>query len=216
MSVEANINSILKELKGTKLICVTKTVDPERINEAIRAGATIIGENRIQEFEDKCDYLLPCKKHFIGHLQTNKTKKVVELFDLIQSVDSLKLAHEIDQKAREAGKVLDVYVQINIGSEPQKYGFGLDEIKQTIKKVQTLENIQVTGLMCIPPYVSPEEARLYFRKMKTLFDELQQENAGNINIQELSMGMSGDYQVAIEEGATMVRIGSAIFGDRGY
>jgi pyridoxal phosphate enzyme (YggS family) len=216
MSVEANINSILKELKGTKLICVTKTVDPEKINEAIRAGATIIGENRIQEFEDKCDYLLPCKKHFIGHLQTNKTKKVVELFDLIQSVDSLKLAHEIDQKAREAGKVLDVYLQINIGSEPQKYGFGLDEIKQTIKKVQTLENIQVTGLMCIPPYVSPEEARLYFKKMKTLFDELQQENAGNINIQELSMGMSGDYQVAIEEGATMVRIGSAIFGDRRY
>ncbi len=217
MSVTQHIKRIIKELRGTKLVCVTKTIDPERINESIRAGATIIGESRVQEFEDKYEELLPCEKHFIGHLQTNKVKKVVQFFDLIQSVDSLKLIRDIDRKANAIDKVQKVFLQVNIGKEPQKYGFGLDEIEVAISEIRLLKNVQVGGLMCIPPFVSPEETRSYFKRMKVLFDELKQENSGNqdnIDIQELSMGMSGDYKIAIEEGATMVRVGSAIFGDR--
>ncbi|WP_440953668.1 YggS family pyridoxal phosphate-dependent enzyme [Methanococcoides sp. FTZ1] len=216
MTVEENTKAILEELGEVKLVSVTKTVDTDRINESIRAGATIIGENRVQEFDEKCDCIPPCEKHLIGHLQTNKVKRAVELFDVIQSVDSLKVAEEIDKRAGELGKVQKVFLQVNIGNEPQKYGFGTDEIADAIKDIRTLSNIHVRGLMCIPPYVSAEEARPYFRKMKAIFDELKQEKLGNIDIQELSMGMSGDYKVAIEEGATMVRIGSGIFGKRDY
>jgi hypothetical protein len=219
MSVIENITSILNELGNTQLICVTKTVDSDRINEAIKAGATIIGENRVQEFEEKSENLLSCEKHMIGHLQTNKVKKAVEYFDVIQSVDSLKVAQEIDKRAEDAGKVQDIFLQVNIGDEPQKSGFKLDDIRQEINEITSLKNIRVTGMMCIPPYVPPEQARPYFKKMKALFDELKAETQGkfdNIDLKELSMGMSGDYRVAIEEGATMVRIGSAIFGERNY
>jgi hypothetical protein len=219
MSVTENITSTLNELGNTQLICVTKTVDPERINEAIKAGATIIGENRVQEFEEKADSLLSCEKHMIGHLQTNKVKKAVEYFDVIQSVDSLKVAQEINKKAEDAGKIQEIYLQVNIGNEPQKHGFKLDDVRQEISEIASLKNIRVTGMMCIPPYVPPEQARPYFKKMKALFDELKVETQGkfeNIELKELSMGMSGDYMVAIEEGATMVRIGSAIFGKRNY
>ena len=217
MTVAENIGSILEELGETKLVCVTKTVDTGSINEAIRAGATIIGENRVQEFEDKRDDILPCERHLIGHLQSNKVKKAVDMFDVIQSVDSLKLIRDIDKKARDIGKVQQVFLQVNIGDEPQKSGFALDEIAQAMEDIRPLENVQVKGLMCIPPFVSPEETRSYFRKMKSLFNRLQQEcneADNNIDIRELSMGMSGDYRVAIEEGATMVRVGSAIFGSR--
>ncbi len=219
MSVTQNIKTIFKELANTKLVCVTKTIDPERINESIRAGATIIGENRVQEFEEKYEELLSCERHLIGHLQTNKVKKAVQFFDVIQSVDSLKLMQDIDRKAKAIDKVQKVFLQVNIGNEPQKYGFVLDEIEQVISEIRGLKNVQVEGLMCIPPFVSPEETRSYFRRMKVLFDDLKQENSGNsdnIDFQELSMGMSGDYRVAIEEGATMVRVGSAIFGNRKY
>ena len=216
MTVEENTKAILEELGNVKLVSVTKTVDPERINESIRAGSTIIGENRIQEFDEKCESILPCEKHLIGHLQTNKVKRAVELFDVIQSVDSLKVIEEIDRRAREIGKVQEVFLQINIGNEPQKFGFETDKIAQMKKDIQSLKNIHVTGLMCIPPFLSPEEARPYFRKMKAIFDGMVLENQGNINLHELSMGMSGDYRVAIEEGATMVRVGSAIFGKRDF
>jgi PLP dependent protein len=214
MTVDENIKRIFKELGRTTLVCVTKTIDPERINESIRAGATIIGENRVQEFEEKCAEILPCERHLIGNLQTNKVKKAVQLFDVIQSVDSLKLIQDIDRKAEAIDKVQKVFLQVNIGNEPQKFGFGSDEIGQVITQIHSLRNVQVKGLMCIPPFVSPEQTRSYFKKMKTLFDELKQVDQDNINIQELSMGMSNDYRVAIEEGATMIRVGSAIFGNR--
>lgn len=216
MSVQENTKKILNVLGNTKLVSVTKTVEPARINESIKAGATIIGENRVQEFEEKSDDILPCERHLIGHLQTNKVRKAVQLFDVIQSVDSLRVVQEIDRKAAEIDTVQDVFLQVNIGEEPQKYGFGLDEIEDVIFCVRSLQNVHVKGLMCIPPFVSPEQARPYFRRMKSLFDELKQQNHDNIDIRELSMGMSGDYKVAIEEGATMVRVGSAIFGDRNY
>lgn len=216
MTVDENVKMILKELGSTKLVSVTKTIDPDRINESIKAGATIIGENRVQEFEDKCDEILPCERHLIGHLQTNKVKKAVQHFDVIQSVDSLKLIQDIDKKAKDIDKVQKVFLQINIGNEPQKFGFGSDEIGQVLTEIHSLKNVDVKGLMCIPPYVSPEQTRSYFKKMKALFDEMKQVDQDNIDIQELSMGMSNDYRIAIEEGATMVRVGSAIFGNRKY
>jgi hypothetical protein len=216
MQVDENIKRILEEIGDRTLICVTKTIEPERINEAIRAGATIIGENRVQEHEDKSEEILPCETHLIGHLQTNKVKRAVEYFDVIQSVDSLKVINNIDSRAGDIDKVQRVFLQVNIGNEPQKHGFRLDKIKEVIKEIRSLQNIRVEGLMCIPPFVPPEQARPYFQKMKALFDEMKQENRGNIDIQELSMGMSNDYMVAIEEGATMVRVGSAIFGERKY
>ena len=216
MPVYENTKSILEKSGSTTLVCVTKTIEPERINEAIRAGATIIGENRVQEYEDKRDDILPCEAHLIGHLQTNKVKKAVQLFDVIQSIDSLKLIRNIDMRARDIDKVQKVYLQVNIGNEPQKYGFGPDEIKNAITEIRSLRNVRVEGLMCIPPFVPPEQARSYFRKMKALFDEMKQENRDNIDISTLSMGMSGDYRIAIEGGATMIRVGSAIFGRRKY
>ncbi|MEA1985667.1 MAG: YggS family pyridoxal phosphate-dependent enzyme [Euryarchaeota archaeon] len=216
MTVDENIKMLLKELGRIKLVCVTKTIDPERINESIRAGAAIIGENRIQEFEDKYDEILPCERHLIGHLQTNKVKKAVCLFDVIQSVDSLKLIQDIDRKAESSDKIQKVFLQVNIGNEPQKFGFGSDEMGQVITEIRSLKNVHVKGLMCIPPFVSTEQTRPYFKRMKALFDEMKQEDQDNVDIQELSMGMSNDYRVAIEEGATMVRVGSAIFGNRKY
>ncbi|WP_440954397.1 YggS family pyridoxal phosphate-dependent enzyme [Methanosarcina sp. Mfa9] len=216
MPVYENMKLTLEEIGNTKLVCVTKTVEPARINEAIRAGATIIGENRVQEYEDKCADILPCEIHLIGHLQTNKVKKAVDLFDLIQSVDSLKLIRNINRRAGDIDKVQKVFLQVNIGNESQKYGFGQAEIKNAINEIHSLGNVRLEGLMCIPPFLPPEQTRPYFRKMKALFDEMKQENRDNIDIRELSMGMSSDYRVAIEEGATMVRVGSAIFGERKY
>jgi hypothetical protein len=214
MPVDENIKRILEEIGDKTLVCVTKTIEPEKINEAIRAGAAIIGENRVQEYEDKREEILPCETHLIGHLQTNKVKKAVEFFDVIQSVDSMKVINNIDGRARDIDKLQRVFLQVNIGNEPQKHGFRLDRIKEVIKEIRSLQNIRVEGLMCIPPFVPAEQTRPYFRKMKALFDEMKQENRGNIDIQELSMGMSNDYMVAIEEGTTMVRVGSAIFGER--
>lgn len=216
MPVYENIKLILEEIGSTTLVCITKTIEPERINEAIRAGATIIGENRVQEYEDKREEILPCETHLTGHLQANKVKKAVQLFDVIQSIDSLKLIRNIDRRARDIGKVQRVYLQVNIGNEPQKYGFGPDEIKNAITEIRSLRNVRVEGLMSIPPFSPPEQTRSYFRKMKSLFDEMKQENRDNIDIGTLSMGMSSDHMIAIEEGATMVRVGSAIFGKRKY
>ncbi|MCC4770846.1 YggS family pyridoxal phosphate-dependent enzyme [Methanosarcina sp. DH2] len=216
MPVYENTKFILEKIGSTTLVCITKTIEPERINEAIRAGATIIGENWVQEYEDKRDDLLPCETHLTGHLQAKKVKKAAHLFDVIQSIDSLKLIRNIDRRARDIGKVQRVYLQVNIGNEPQKYGFRLHEIKNAIKEIRSLRNVRVEGLMCIPPFVPPEQTRSYFRKMKALFDEMKQENRDNIDIRTLSMGMSSDYRIAIEEGATMIRVGSAIFGKRKY
>ena len=216
MPVYENTKLILEKIGSTTLVCITKTIEPERINKAILAGATIIGENRVQEFEDKRDDILPCEAHLIGHLQAKKVKKAVLLFDVIQSIDSLKLIRNIDRRARDIGKIQRVYLQVNIGSEPQKYGFLPDEIKDAVTEIRSLRNVRVEGLMCIPPFVPPEQTRSYFRKMKTIFDEMKQENLDNIDLRTLSMGMSSDYMIAIEEGATMVRVGSAIFGKRKY
>lgn len=212
MSIEENIKSFLSELENVQLVCVTKNVDVDNINKAINAGADIIGESKIQEFENKYNLLLPCKKHFIGHLQTNKVKKAVKWFDVIESVDSLKLITDINEKASEIKKIQEIFLQINIGNETQKYGFYLSEIENIINTLEIYHNIKITGLMCIAPNISSQNVRPYFKHMNKLFEKIKiLNNYSNIHLQYLSMGMSGDYKIAIEEGANIVRIGSAIF-----
>lgn len=192
---------------NVKLIAVTKTRAVEEIKEAIRAGITCIGENRVQEAEEKFPYLPKVEKHMIGNLQTNKVKLAVEIFDVIQSVDSLKLAKEIDKRCEAIGKVMPVLIEVNIGEEANKHGIRLENVKSFVKEISQFENIIIQGLMCVAPLVNPKEARPYFKKMKQLFDSIN-------GLKWLSMGMSNDYKIAIEEGSNMVRIGTAIFGER--
>ncbi|MCS3924088.1 YggS family pyridoxal phosphate-dependent enzyme [Methanosalsum natronophilum] len=215
MSVAKNLTRVQDEIGNTKLVCVTKTIESPRINEAIQAGASIIGESRVQEYEEKKENILPCEEvHLIGHLQRNKVKKAVQLFDVIQSVDSLKVLRKINKRAYDIDKIQRIYLQINIGDEPQKHGFKLSSINNLFPKIKSFNSVVVEGLMCIPPYLPPEKTRPYFSKMKKLYYDLSVNNQGNIELKELSMGMSNDYPIAIEEGATIVRIGSAIFGKR--
>ncbi len=192
---------------NVKLIAVTKTRTVEEIKEAIISGITCIGENRVQEANEKFSLLPKVEKHMIGGLQTNKVRLAVELFDMIQSVDSLKLAREIDKRCEDIGKVMPVLVEVNIGEESNKHGIKLKDVGSFVKEISQLKNISVQGLMCVAPLVSPEEARPYFKKMKQSFDSIN-------GLKWLSMGMSNDYKTAIEEGSNMVRIGTAIFGER--
>lgn len=199
------------------LISVTKTHGAELINEAIDAGAKDIGENKAQELCNKYDDVKPVRWHFIGHLQTNKVKTIVDKVAMIHSVDSDKLASEIDKRAKASGIVMDILVEINIGMEDSKSGATEDEARNLIKKIRDeYQNLRVRGLMCVPPITdNPENSRRYFRKLKDIFESIK-ELSEDENFDTLSMGMSGDYEVAIEEGATVVRVGTAIFGAREY
>lgn len=199
------------------LISVTKTHGAELINEAIDAGAKDIGENKAQELCNKYDDVKPVRWHFIGHLQTNKVKTIVDKVVMIHSVDSDKLASEIDKRAKASGIVMDILVEINIGMEDSKSGATEDEARDLIKKIRDeYQNLRVRGLMCVPPITdNPENSRRYFRNLKDMFESIK-ELSEDENFDTLSMGMSGDYEVAIEEGATVVRVGTAIFGAREY
>ncbi len=197
----------LRISSNVKLIAVTKTRTVEEIKEAIQSGVLCIGENKVQEVEQKFPLLPKVEKHMIGSLQTNKVKLAVELFDMIQSVDSLKLVKEIDKRCKAINKVMPVLVEVNICGESNKHGIRLEDVKSFVKETSQFKNISVQGLMCVAPLVSPEEARPYFRKMKQAFDSIN-------GLKWLSMGMSNDYKIAIEEGSNMVRIGTAIFGER--
>lgn len=199
------------------LISVTKTHGAELINEAIDAGAKDIGENKAQELCNKYDDVKPVRWHFIGHLQTNKVKTIVDKVVMIHSVDSDKLASEIDKRAKSSGIVMDILVEINIGMEDSKSGATEEEARDLIKKIRDeYQNLRVRGLMCVPPITdNPENSRRYFRKLKDIFDSIK-ELSEDESFDTLSMGMSGDYEVAIEEGATVVRVGTAIFGAREY
>ncbi|HUG36431.1 MAG TPA: YggS family pyridoxal phosphate-dependent enzyme [Candidatus Limnocylindrales bacterium] len=190
------------------LIAVSKTVDLERIRAAVAAGAKALGENRVQEARDKVEALgHPVPWHLIGSLQTNKARDAVKAFDWIHSVDRLELAKEIDRRAHAAGRTVRALLQVNLGDEPQKGGAAPGEVKPLLDAIAGLANLHVHGLMAIPPAVeNPEAARPYFRQLRDLRDAL--------GLEHLSMGMSADYEVAIEEGATMVRVGTAIFGAR--
>jgi pyridoxal phosphate enzyme (YggS family) len=190
------------------LVAVSKTVDVERIRAAVAAGVPALGENRVQEARDKVAALgHPVPWHLIGHLQTNKARDAVRCFDVIQSLDREELARELDRRARAEGRTLDVLVQVNVGGEPQKGGVAPEALKPLLDAVAGLSALRVRGLMAIPPAAPrPEDARPWFQRLRAL-----REAAG---LEHLSMGMSADFEVAIEEGATIVRVGTAIFGPR--
>jgi pyridoxal phosphate enzyme (YggS family) len=219
VSIRQNIRQILSELPpGVQLVAAAKTRSPEEILEAVDAGITIVGENYLQEAEKA--YKTVGKKvewHFIGHLQKNKVKKAVELFDMIETVDSPELATEIDKRCALAGKTMPVLIEINSGRESRKAGVYPEDAGQLIRAISTLGNIRVMGLMTMgPPTTRPEESRPYFSETKKVFERIKVLKLPNADIKYLSMGMTDSYLVAIEEGANIVRIGSKIFGERTY
>ncbi|MDP7323576.1 MAG: YggS family pyridoxal phosphate-dependent enzyme [Candidatus Woesearchaeota archaeon] len=217
MSIKDNVLKLRKDVSGDVLIiAATKTRTVPEIEEAVSAGVKIIGENYVQEAEKKLLKLKgKVKLHCIGHLQTNKVKKAVEIFDMIQTVDSLKIAKEINNKCRGLEKVMPVLVEVNSGEEGNKAGCMPDKVEELVRGVARLNNVKVKGLMTMAPYFDDaEKDRPYFKKTKELFDKLKELKVENISMDILSMGMSGSYKVAIEEGATMVRLGSGIFGER--
>ncbi len=219
------INGLIKKAAAScgrdtdtiRLVAASKTIPAPTVRKAIEAGITILGENYIQEAGKKFDMLSSCPVswHFIGHLQSNKAKYAVRLFDLIHSVDSLKLAMQLNKQAQKINKVQQILIQINISGESTKSGIYKDNAFELTKNISGLENLSVKGLMAMPPYFSdPEKVRPYFSAVRSLRDLIKKENIQNIDMNELSMGMTGDFEVAIEEGATLVRIGTAIFGKR--
>ncbi len=206
-----------KTAEDITLLAATKTVDIDVINHAIESGVEFIGENRVQEFLSKYEKYFPVNQHFIGHLQTNKVKDIIDKVSLIHSVDSYRLAEEISKQAAKRNIIMNVLLEINIGNEQSKSGFSSEEVLSAIEKIAKLDNIKIKGLMAIPPFCeNPEQNRPYFAKMKKLFIDITAKKIDNSSMDILSMGMSDDYQVAIEEGATMVRLGTALFGRRNY
>ena len=206
-----------RDPEAVKLVAVSKTVPAERIRPAVEAGISILGENYIQEAADKIEQLadLNVSWHFIGHLQSNKAKYAVRWFDLIHTVGSVKLAKEISKQAAKSEKIQEILIQVNIGMEDSKSGINETDAIALVREISTLENIAVKGLMTIPPFFdAPEKVRPYFKALASLKDKITAENIPNITMDELSMGMSGDFEAAICEGATLVRIGTAIFGAR--
>lgn len=203
------------------LMAVSKTQPPEHINEAYEAGLRVFGENRVQEFAGKIDALRDLRDarwHMIGHLQSNKATNAAELFCAVDSVDSLKLAERLDAAARTLGKRLDVLIEINVGGEAAKSGLAPDlpALEELLLGASRLQALKFRGLMTVPPYTDdPEGARPYFRKLRALRDAINSRRLPAIAIDTLSMGMSHDFEVAIEEGSTCVRVGTAIFGERG-
>ncbi|MBU4342986.1 MAG: YggS family pyridoxal phosphate-dependent enzyme [Candidatus Omnitrophica bacterium] len=216
--VKENVKSILSELpKGVELVAAAKTRTPQEILEAIEAGIKIIGENYVQEAESA--YKLvgnKAKWHFIGHLQKNKVRKAVKIFDVIETVDSLGLAQEIDKACLRENKVMPVLIEVNSGREDQKFGVIPEDIEQFVKEMSVLKNIKMSGLMTMGPmFGDPEDARPYFVETQKVFEKIKALGIPNVEMKYLSMGMSNSYKVAIEEGANIVRIGSRIFGKRG-
>lgn len=202
-----------------KLMAVTKTVEPEYINYAISQGIDLIGENKVQEFMSKKEFLNleNCEAHLIGHLQTNKVKKIVGEVSMIQSLDSLHLAEEISNRSKALGIVTDVLIEVNIGGEDCKTGLEMSKLEELIYAVAEMPGIKVKGLMTVPPFSEDsEQARGFFKNMYKLFIDMRSKKIDNISMDILSMGMSGDYCQAVEEGSTLVRVGSAIFGNRRY
>lgn len=194
------------------LVCVTKNVRTEAIREAISAGVNNIGENRVQEALLKYDGVRVIKWHLVGHLQTNKARDAVRIFDLIHSLDSLRLAEAIDKEAKKLDKVQDVLLEVNVSGEKSKFGVSPDEAGKLLADISRLNNVKVRGLMTIAPLVdNPEQSRPYFRILRELRDRINNLRLKTYDLRLLSMGMSQDYEVAIEEGSNMVRIGRAIF-----
>ncbi len=216
-----NINKNLKEIKKTipdnvQLVVAAKSRTMEEIAEVLETGVPIIGQNYIQEaIQTRSQFGSDLNMHFIGHLQKNKINKAIETCDMIQTVDSLRLARHIDKRCEPLKKIMPVLIEINSAEEPQKHGVLPDEVLVLIQQIALLKHIQIKGLMTMGPFRdNPEEIRPYFKVTKQLFDLFVSLKIPNVNMKILSMGMSDSYQIAIEEGANMIRIGSAIFGKR--
>jgi hypothetical protein len=215
--IRERVQEILRELPaGVKLLGAAKTRTPEEILEAVDAGLTIIGENYVQEAERAVAAMgNKAEWHMIGHLQTNKVKKAVKVFDAIETVDSVRLAQEIDRCCEKIGRVMPVLIEVNSGEEGQKAGVMPAEALSLIQEISTLKNVRVVGLMTMGPLSGdPEESRPYFRKTRELFDQVKARGVPGVEMRVLSMGMSDSYKVAVEEGATLVRVGTGIFGPR--
>ena len=216
--IKEQVRKIMDELPdGVQLVGAAKTRTPEEIQEAIEAGLGIVGENYVQEAERAFEVIgNRAKFHMIGHLQSNKAKKAVKIFDMIETVDSMKLAREIDKGCEKIGKVMPVLIEINSGEEDQKSGVRPEDAVSLVKEMSALRNIRVMGLMTMGPFAGdPEDSRPYFKKTRALFDTLKEMNIPAVEMRYLSMGMSNSYKVALEEGANMVRIGTKLFGRRG-
>lgn len=229
MGIKENIDQIIARKEqitveaGRKagevlLVAVTKTRTADEINEAINAGITDIGENKVQEILDKYDQVKPVRWHMIGHLQTNKVKYIIDKVSLIHSVDSIKLAEEIDRRARQHGINMDILIQVNAAREESKFGITTEETESLLNEIlENCPNVRIRGLMCIAPFEEdPEDTRAVFRKVKTLYDKYSAIAHERLDFKYLSMGMSHDFEAAIFEGSNIIRIGTAIFGERFY
>jgi pyridoxal phosphate enzyme (YggS family) len=216
-SIKQNVKDLLGELPGgVELVAAAKTMTPKEVLEAVTAGVKIIGENYVQEAQEAFRAVGDkAKWHFIGHLQSNKVKKAVQIFDLIETIDSVGLAEEVDKRCGEIGKVIEILVEVNSGKEEQKFGVMAEDAIALIRIIAQLKNIKVVGLMTMGPFTGdPEKARPYFIETKKIFEKIKEENIPNVQMKYLSMGMTNSYKVAIEEGANLVRIGTKIFGER--
>ena len=222
--IEMAARRVGRDPKEIKLVAVSKTVDATRIKEAIEAGASILGENYVQEAQKKIEEIgrPACTErcgegrsvawHFIGHLQSNKAKYAVRLFDMIHSIDSLSLAEELNRRAEQVGQVAKVMIEVNISGEATKFGTDEEKVFSIVRGILNLGRLSLEGLMTMPPYFDlPEMSRPYYTELRELKERMVREG---IPLKELSMGMSNDFEVAIEEGATYVRVGTAIFGER--
>ncbi|MCH4890232.1 YggS family pyridoxal phosphate-dependent enzyme [Acidaminobacter sp. JC074] len=206
-----------RDRSEVQLIAVSKTVEADVMNASIDFGVTDLGENRVQEIRRKYDDVKAAKWHLIGHLQTNKVKYIIDKVDLIHSVDSYRLAEEISKRAEKHDKIMSILLQVDMANEAQKFGVDSDEVKSLLDEILKLEHVKVEGLMFIAPFVSdPEEVRDYFKSMKNLFDELKANRHERLELKHLSMGMTNDFEVAIEEGATLLRVGTGVYGKRTY
>lgn len=219
MTIKQNIKQILSELPGgVQLVAAAKTREPQQVMEAVEAGINIIGENYVQEAERA--YRVVGKKavwHFIGHLQKNKVKKAVEIFDMIETVDSLEIAREIDKRCAQINKIMPVLIEINSGREEQKAGVLPEDAERLVKECSDLPNIRVMGLMTMGPrFGRPEDSRPFFVETRKIFAGTKELNLPNVEMKYLSMGMTNSYRIALEEGANIIRIGSKIFGERAY
>jgi pyridoxal phosphate enzyme (YggS family) len=202
-----------RKAEDIRIMAVTKTVAPEIVNHAIELGLDLLGENRVQEYLSKAEAYSPAEVHFIGGLQTNKVKYIIESVSMIQSVDSLKLGTEIDRLAAKHGRVMDILCEVNIGGEESKGGVAPDKLRELIAQLAQLKNIRIKGLMTIPP---PSQSDVFLGRMQELYNDLRDNKIEGADMQVLSMGMTHDYAEAVKYGSTLVRIGTGLFGARDY
>ena len=222
IEVEKNIQAACdrtgRSREEVRLIAVSKTKPVSDIEEVLTTGILDYGENKVQELSDKYDVLPKnIRWHMIGHLQRNKVKYLIGKTVLIHSVDSLRLAEQIEHEAAKADTIMNVLIEVNVAGEESKFGTTCNEAIELVRAVAALKHVKIKGLMTIAPFTdNPEDNRIYFKKLKRLSVDIKSKNIDNVDMDELSMGMTGDYEVAIEEGATMVRVGTGIFGERNY